>query len=328
MTLSAGTRLGPYEILSLVGSGGMGEVYRARDPKLKRDVAIKVLPDSLARDPERLARFEREAHLLAALNHPHIAQIHGFEDSTATPALVMELVDGPTLAELIARGPIPMAEALPMARQIAGALEAAHQQGIVHRDLKPANIKVRTDGTVKVLDFGLAKALTDATQEVGATSLRPSASLSPTLTAPTQLGVILGTAAYMSPEQARGRSVDKRTDIWSFGCVLFEMLTATQAFAGPTGSDSLARILEREPAWDRLPADTPAAIRRLLRRSLQKEAHQRLHDIADARIDIDEAMASPHETPEGSLRTPSWRRTAIAAVAGIALTAIAMTLLS
>src|SRR5262245_3388232 len=213
MTLSAGTRLGPYEILSLVGSGGMGEVYRARDPKLKRDVAIKVLPDSLAQDPERLARFEREAHLLAALNHPHIAHIHGIEDSSGEPALVMELVEGPTLADRIAQGPISLDEALPIARQIADALEAAHEQGIVHRDLKPANIKVRDDGTVKVLDFGLAKAFDPGgSSPAGATN-------SPTLSIhATQAGIILGTAAYMAPEQARGRSVDRRADIWALAC--------------------------------------------------------------------------------------------------------------
>jgi len=233
MPISAGTRLGPYEILGPLGVGGMGEVYRGRDAKLNRDVALKVLPESVAGDPDRLARFRREAQVLAALNHPNIAHIHGFEDSGTTHALVMELVEGPTLAERIAQGPIPLAEALPLARQIADALESAHEQGIIHRDLKPANIKVRPDGTVKVLDFGLAKAMEPAAGS------SPSISMSPTLTTPamTQAGMIVGTAAYMSPEQASGRAVDKRTDLWALGVVLLEMLTGQ---AGVCGRDPLA----------------------------------------------------------------------------------------
>src|SRR5712692_3876280 len=235
MSLSVGTRLGPYEILSALGAGGMGEVYRARDTTLNRDIAIKVLPDLFASDPERLARFQREAQVLASLNHPNIAHIYGLEESTGVRALVMELVEGPTLANRIVQGAIPLAEALPIAKQIADGLEAAHEQGIIHRDLKPANIKVREDGTVKVLDFGLAKAL-DPMASSSAEAMH-----SPTLSVrATQAGVILGTAAYMSPEQARGRPADKRADIWAFGVVLFEMLTGTRLFHGETISDTLA----------------------------------------------------------------------------------------
>ena len=228
----------------MVGAGGMGEVYRARDGKLTRDVALKILPPLFARDPERLARFSREANLLAALNHPNIAAIYGFESSDHSPALVLEMVEGPTLADRIERGPIPLEDALPIARQIADALEAAHEQGIVHRDLKPANIKVRDDGMVKVLDFGLAKAMAvDSSPGV--------VPLSPTITSPaaTAMGTIMGTAAYMSPEQARGRAVDKRSDIWAFGAVLYEMLTGRRAFDGEDVSDMLANILKREPDW-------------------------------------------------------------------------------
>jgi eukaryotic-like serine/threonine-protein kinase len=316
MTLSAGTRLGPYEILSLVGSGGMGEVYRARDPKLKRDVAIKVLPDSLAQDPERLARFEREAHLLAALNHPHIAHIHGIEDSSGEPALVMELVEGPTLADRMAQGPISLDEALPIARQIADALEAAHEQGIVHRDLKPANIKVRDDGTVKVLDFGLAKAF-----DPGASS--PAGAMnSPTLSIhATQAGTILGTAAYMAPEQARGRSVDRRADIWAFGCVLYEMLTGRRPFDGDDVSITLAAVLKADPDWQALPLVTPAAVRRLLTRCLRKDPKDRLQAIGDARIEIGELLSGVMEpvamTP--IVDAPWWRRVAIPAATALAM---------
>src|SRR5580704_384524 len=237
MSLSAGTRLGAYEIIAAIGAGGMGEVYRARDTKLNRDVALKVLPDSFANDPDRLARFTREAQTLAALNHPNIAHIHGLEESGGVRALVMELVDGEDLAQRLLRGPIPLDEALPIAKQITEALEAAHERGIIHRDLKPANIKVRDDGAVKVLDFGLAKAL-DA--EASKDPSSPHAMNSPTLTArSTQLGVILGTAAYMSPEQAKGRPVDKRADIWAFGAVLYEMLAGRRAFAGEDISETL-----------------------------------------------------------------------------------------
>ena len=239
--MEPGKQLGHYTISSLIGKGGMGEVYRATDTKLKRDVAVKVLPTEVASDPERLARFQREAEVLASLNHPNIAAIYGLEDAGDTKALVMELVEGPTLADRITQGPIPVDEALPVAKQIAEALEAAHEQGIIHRDLKPANVKVRADGTVKVLDFGLAKAMEPAGGS-------PSVSQSPTISmAATQAGVILGTAAYMSPEQARGKAVDKRADIWGFGVVLYEMLTGHQAFADEDVSITLSKVLQREP---------------------------------------------------------------------------------
>jgi serine/threonine protein kinase/Tol biopolymer transport system component len=286
MSLSVGTRVGSYEIIAPLGAGGMGEVYLARDTKLGRDVAIKVLRESLANDSERLARFRREAQVLAALNHPNIAHIHGLEDSTGVPALVMELVDGPTLADRIARGPIPIDEALPIARQISDALEAAHEQGIIHRDLKPVNIKVREDGIVKVLDFGLAKAL-DPTEPASANAMN-----SPTLSVhATQAGIILGTAAYMSPEQARGKIVDRRTDIWAFGCVLYEMLTGARAFVGDDVTDTMAFVITKDPEWAALPSTTPESIRRLLRRSLEKDRTRRLAHIADARLEIAEGAA-------------------------------------
>jgi WD40 repeat protein len=288
MALSPGARLGSYEILSAIGAGGMGEVYRARDTKLHRDVAIKVLPDLFATDPERLARFEREARTLASLNHPHIAQVHGVEGT----ALVMELVEGEDLAERIARaGAIPIEEVLPIAHQIAEALEAAHEQGIIHRDLKPANIKVTDDGTVKVLDFGLAKALAPA--DAGSPGTRQSVENSPTITSPfqmSQLGVILGTAAYMAPEQAKGKPVDKRADIWAFGCVLYEMLTGKRPFVGEDVTDTLAAIVRAEPDWSTLPVRTPGAIRELLRRCLEKNPKRRLRDIGDARIALDDVI--------------------------------------
>ena len=288
MPLSSGTRLGPYEILSALGAGGMGEVYRARDTKLDRGVAIKILPEAFAADAERIARFQREAKTLASLNHPNIAHLHGLEESTRSGvrALVMELVEGEDLAQRIARGSIPLAEALPIAKQIADALEAAHEQGIIHRDLKPANIKVRPDGTVKVLDFGLAKAMEPA----GAAS--PHASQSPTITTPamTQAGMILGTAAYMSPEQARGKPVDKRADIWAFGCVLYEMLTGQRAFDGQGVSETLARVIEREPDWARLPATLSPALRTYIRRCLQKDPRQRVQAIGDVRLALEGAF--------------------------------------
>src|SRR5262245_43787390 len=249
MALSPGTRLGSYAVTAQIGVGGMGEVYKATDTNLKRAVAIKVLPTSVASDAERLARFKREAEVLAALNHPNIAAIYGLERSAGITALVMELIEGPTLADRIAQGAIPIDEALPIATQIAEALEAAHERGIIHRDLKPANVKVRPDGVVKVLDFGLAKAMEPA----GAMS--PNASTSPTITSPamTGVGMILGTAAYMGPEQARGRRVDHRADVWAFGCVLFEILTGRRAFLGQTATETLAAVLERQPDWHALP---------------------------------------------------------------------------
>ncbi len=277
--LPPGTRLGPYEIQRLIGAGGMGDVYQALDSRLGRTIAIKVLPELFALDADRLARFTREAQFLAALNHPNIAAIYGLEESSGRQALVLELVDGPTLADLIARGPMPLNEALTIARQIADALEAAHEKGIIHRDLKPANIKIAGNGAVKVLDFGLAKVWEGA----------PDAHLSgsPTLTAER---MILGTPAYMSPEQARGQVLDKRTDIWAFGCVLYEMLTGTRAFAANDVSGTLARVLMTEPDWDALPASTPTSIRRLLQRCLEKDPKRRLRDIGDVGFQIEDAQ--------------------------------------
>ena len=307
--LSEGQRLGVYRVQALLGAGGMGEVYRARDTKLDRAVAIKILPEAFAADTERIARFQREAKTLASLNHPNIAHIHGLEESYGVCALVMELVEGEDLAQRIARGAIPVAEALPIAKQMADALEAAHEQGIIHRDLKPANIKVRPDGAVKVLDFGLAKALdpTSGAAEDAMTSPGPGVRA-------TEAGVILGTAAYMSPEQARGRPVDKRTDIWAFGCVLYEMLTGRPVFAGKTMSDLLAAVLTTDPDWTTLPEETPAPIRKLLRRCLEKDRKRRLDSAADARLEIDDVLATP--PGEASVVTrprPTWHKWSLAA---------------
>jgi serine/threonine protein kinase len=318
MTIAAGSRLGPYEILSPLGAGGMGEVYKARDTRLDRTVAIKVLPEAFAADAERLVRFRREAKVLASLNHPHIAAIYGLEESGGIEAIVLELVEGETLAERLARGPLPPDEGLEIARQIAEALEAAHERGIVHRDLKPANIKLTPGGQAKVLDFGLAKAL------VGDVS-SPDISTSPTLTAAaTQAGVALGTAAYMSPEQARGKAVDKRADVWAFGAVLYEMLTGRHPFSGETVSDILASVLKSDPDWTALPATTPAAIRRLLRRCLQKDPRQRLHDIGDARIELEEAAegTSPDAAPAAKAPSASWRMLLPGLILGLAIGAI------
>ena len=293
MALAPGTRFGSFEILSLLGAGGMGEVYRARDARLNRDVALKVLPEAFTSDPERLARFAREAQTLAALNHSNIGGIHGLEDANDRQALVLELVEGPTLADRITQGALPLEEALPIARQIADALEAAHEQGIIHRDLKPANVKLRPDGTVKVLDFGLAKAL--SRNERSGTS-RVDVTASPTMLSPatmTTAGLILGTAAYMAPEQARGKPVDRRADIWAFGCVLYEMLTGRRTFEGDEVTDTLAGILRGEPSWDALPASTPRSIQRLLRRCLQKDPRERLQAIGDARLEIADALRGP-----------------------------------
>jgi hypothetical protein len=303
MALAPGSRLGPYDVVGSIGAGGMGEVYRARDPRLDRDVALKILPASFAADPERLARFEREAKTLASLNHPHIAQIYGIEEGSGIRALVMELVEGEDLSLRIARGAIPIDEAVPIARQIAGALEAAHDLGIIHRDLKPANVKLRSDGTVKVLDFGLAKALDH--REVSGMS--PALANSPTITTPamTQAGMILGTAAYMSPEQAKGRVVDRRTDLWAFGCVLFEMLTGQRAFAGEDVTDTLTAIFRDEPQWSALPSHTPATVQRLLRRCLQKDRARRLDSAAMARIELDETAGPDASAVVAARRTAS-----------------------
>src|ERR1700733_11600958 len=298
MALTAGNQLGSYAVLSPLGAGGMGEVYRARDSKLGRDVALKVLPEAFARDVERMARFQREAKVLASLNHPNIASIYGLEDSGATHALVMELVEGPTLADRIKPGQIPIDEVLRIAKQITDALEYAHERGIVHRDLKPANVKVTSDDAVKVLDFGLAKAVQGEASEVDISS-------SPTMSRMATLaGVLLGTAAYMSPEQAKGKPVDRRADIWAFGCVLYEMLTGKMAFRGESVTDTLAAVIKEEPDLSQLPTATPLRVRDLLQRCLQKDPKQRLQAIGDARISLDEVLAGAPETSFGAAARP------------------------
>jgi Tol biopolymer transport system component len=319
LSLITGSRIGVYEILSPLGAGGMGEVYRARDTRLGRDVALKIIPAIFANDPERLARFEREARTLAALNHPHIAHLHGFEESGQTRALVMELVEGEDLADRIARGPIPLDDALAIARQVAEALQAAHEQGIVHRDLKPANIKVREDGTVKVLDFGLAKAFAPAEAGALAEGEPPGVNPahSPTITSPamTIRGLILGTAAYMAPEQAKGKAADKRADIWAFGCVLYEMVTGRRAFAGDDVSDTLASVLKADVDWNCVP---PSLVR-LLKRCLQRDPRQRLHDIGDVWDLLD--TASPARPDPQGRPWLAWSLVALfaAATAGLAV---------
>ena len=324
--MEPGTRLGHYEILAPLGAGGMGEVYRARDSSLDRDVAIKVLAEDFATDLARLARFEREAKLLASLNHPNIATIHGFDESDGVRFIAMELVEGQSLDEQIeASGRIELDEALQIARRIALALEAAHQAGVIHRDLKPANVQVAPDGTVKVLDFGLAKAY-----EADGSESSSDLSQSPTMMAATGTGVIMGTAPYMSPEQARGRPIDKRSDIWSFGGVLYEMLGGTRAFVGDTAGDTMAAILKEEPDWVAVPAATPWRMVDLLRRCLTKEPRDRLHDIADARIEIDQTIADPDggnalAAGAGEAVQPSWRRyipTPVALGLGVAIIAV------
>jgi Tol biopolymer transport system component len=319
MPLTTDTRLGVYEVVSLLGVGGMGEVYRARDTKLGRDVAIKVLPSSFAADADRLARFEREARLLASLNHPNIGAIYGLEESSGLTALVLELVDGDTLAERIQKGSgrraqgargaqpsggLPLIEALHISRQIADALDAAHERGIVHRDLKPANIKITPDGVVKVLDFGLAKA---ADSRSASLSGERDLTHSPTMMVPTLDGMLLGTAPYMSPEQARGKAVDKRADIWAFGCVLYEMLTGRRAFRGETTSDTIAAIIERDPDWATLSPSTPPHILRLLRRCLEKDPKHRVRDIGDVRIELhDDAQTAPAAAVAPRRATTAW----------------------
>jgi len=302
MPLAPGTRVGPYEVLAALGRGGMGEVWRARDTTLGREVALKALPPQCAGDADRLARFEREAKALAALNHPRIAAIYGLEDVAGQRVLVMELALGTSLANRLARGPLPVRDALGIGRQIAEGIEAAHEKGIIHRDLKPANIHVTDQGEVKILDFGLAKALIAGSEDPASS---PNPETSPTLTAPTRHGVILGTAAYMSPEQARGLPVDARTDIWAFGCVLYECLAGKGAFAGETVTDVLAAVLDRDPDWGALPATTPPGVRTLLARCLRKDPSVRLHDVADARIELDDALregrgGAGSMTPAGS----------------------------
>jgi hypothetical protein len=300
----------------------MGEVYRARDAKLERDVALKVIPEAFARDTERLARFQREAKVLASLSHPNIASIFGLEDSGATHALVMELVEGPTLADRIQSGPISIAEALPIAKQICEALEYAHERGIIHRDLKPANVKVTSNDAVKVLDFGLAKAIEGDASSLGIAN-------SPTISRmATQAGILLGTPAYMAPEQAKGKPVDRRADIWAFGCVLYEMLTGKQAFTGETVTDTLAVVLTKDPDWSQLPSHTPARVRVLLQRCLQKDAKQRLQAIGDARISLEEVLSSAPEPSSAAAPAPSplWRRMLPWAVAAVFTVALVTTL--
>ena len=320
MNPAVGTRLGPYEIVHLLGAGGMGEVYRARDTRLGRDVALKFLPEEFTADRDRLARFEREARLLASLNHPNIATIHGVEEAASAGrqqvrAIVLELVEGATLADLVRRGPLHFEEALAIARQIAQALDAAHEKGVIHRDLKPANIKITPEGRVKVLDFGLAKALAG---EPDASDL----SGSPTMTGvATRTGVLLGTAAYMSPEQARGLAVDKRTDIWAFGCVLYELLAGKQAFGAATLTDTLAAIVDRDPDWNAV-AGTPPPVVRLLRRCLEKHPSRRLRDIADAFGELDVNVAPV--TPRSDRPRQRMIIATVAAVAGLVAGAAAM----
>ncbi|HYM23566.1 MAG TPA: protein kinase, partial [Vicinamibacterales bacterium] len=316
MPLTPGLRLGPYEIVAAIGEGGMGEVYRARDTALGRDVAVKVLPDTLMRDADRLVRFDREARLLASINHPPIAHVYGVEAWQSSRAIVMELVPGPTLADRIAQGALALDVALPIARQIAGALATANDQGVVHRDLKPSNIKAAETGVVKVLDFGLAKTLLDDPIDGASTVVSPAV---------TARGVILGTAAYMSPEQARGKAIDKRTDVWAFGCVLYEMLTGARAFPGEDVLDTATAVLKQEPDWSRLPIGTPVAIRALLRRCLAKDRTKRLADLHDAALAIDDVIAGIDQAHE-SRPIPSKRSPAIGWMVAAAAIAVAGTL--
>ena len=323
MTLAAGTKLGSYVVVSPIGAGGMGEVYRARDTKLNRDVALKVLPAAFANDAERMARFQREAQVLASLNHPNIASIYGLEESGGVRALVMELVEGPTLAERITQGPIPLDEALPIAKQMAESLEGAHEKGIIHRDLKPANVKITAEGVVKVLDFGLAKALEGegGGGQVSGAGLTQSPTLTDQMSRP---GVILGTAAYMSPEQARGKIVDRRADIWAFGVVLYEMLTGMRLFGGETVSDVLAAVLMRELDWTALPARTPAAVRRLLGRCLDRDPKKRLRDIGEAVVLLADPVGA-HWSPEPAASVRATTRERLAWVMAALALAVAVT---
>jgi serine/threonine-protein kinase len=319
LALTPGTRIGVYQIAAQIGVGGMGEVYQATDTNLKRQAAIKVLPASVAGDADRLARFQREAEVLAALNHPNIAQIFGLEKTPDFTALVMELVEGDDLSQRIARGAIPLDEALPIAKQIAEALEAAHEQGIIHRDLKPANIKVRSDGTVKVLDFGLAKAMESPS------AMSPSVSQAPTITTPammTGVGMILGTAAYMSPEQARGKTVDKRADIWAFGAVLFEMLTGKRAFPGEDITDTLAAVVKLDPKWDAVGAAVPARVNQVLRVCLQKDPRQRAQAIGDVRLALEGAFETGASQGGGVPLAAAWRQRVPVALTASVLTAV------
>ena len=316
MKLTEGARIGPYEVVAPLGEGGMGEVWRARDTKLGRDVALKVLPPSFAEDPERLARFQREAQVLASLNHPCIGSIYGLEDAGGGPVLVLEIIEGPTLADRISQGPIPVMEAISLAAKIADALEYAHERGIVHRDLKPANVKMTPDGAVKVLDFGLAKAIAGEMAAGGPTS---TPTMMATVTsAGTAAGLILGTAAYMSPEQARGKPVDRRADIWSFGCLLFELLTGKRLFEGETVSDTIAAVLTRDPHWGALPSNTPESTRRLLERCLDRDPKQRLRDAGEARIALENPGAAIPRSSTPSRSGRAWIPVTVAAIALLA----------
>jgi eukaryotic-like serine/threonine-protein kinase len=311
-----GKTLGHYQLTGQIGKGGMGEVFQAKDQKLGRDVAIKVLPEEFARHTDRIARFKREAKVLASLNHPNIATIHGLEEYGGTNFLVLELVEGQTLADRIKNGAIPVEEALKLALQIAEALEAAHEKGVIHRDLKPANIKITPDGKVKVLDFGLAKAYAEEQAEVNLSN-------SPTLSdAATRQGVILGTTAYMSPEQARGKAVDRRADIWAFGCVLYEMLTGSAAFPGQDVTEILASVIRAEPEWNRLPAKLHWRLREVLERCLRKDTKDRYHDISDVRIDIQKVLADPGGMLQPASTIQSGKRGTLLWVAALVLTAI------
>ena len=328
MSLENGFELGKYTIVGPLGVGGMGEVYRATDTKLDREVAIKVLPDGMAHDRERAARFEREAKVLAQLNHPKIAAIYGFDEANKKRFLVLELVEGPTLADRLVDGRLPVEACLDIARQIAEALGVAHDKGIIHRDLKPANVKVMAEGEVKVLDFGLAKALAEDDANV---DLGDSPTITRDFTAP---GVILGPAAYMSPEQARGRPVDKRADIWALGVVLYECLTGDSMFRGETVTDSLGAILHKQPDWERLPTETPPTVRLLLRRCLTKDRKRRFRDIGDVKIELEAAIADPTSSVLGLTSTAvaahgkvqSWTGRGISTVVGTAMLAVLVTL--
>ena len=329
MPLQLGTTLGPYEVTAKIGEGGMGEVYQACDTKLDRDVALKVLPEAFTSDPDRLVRFEREAKVLASLNHPNIGSIYGLEEAEGVKALVLELIEGPTLADRIAKGPIPIDDALPIAKQIAEALEAAHEQGVIHRDLKPANVKVKADGTVKVLDFGLAKAFQPEASDA-------SASLSPTISltaAATQMGMVIGTAAYMAPEQAKGQVVDKRADIWAYGAVLFEMLTGKKLFEAGDVSEMLASVLVKDPDVSSMGDHVPPHVRAVLRQCLVKDPKERMRDIGDVRLALsgvlqptrsDAQVGMNHEAaarPRGLWKLLPWAIAAVAVAAALLVTA-------
>ena len=323
MPLNPGTTLGPYHVTAKIGEGGMGEVYRARDTKLDRDVALKVLPHAFTDDPDRLARFEREAKVLASLNHPNIGGIHGLEESEGIKALVLEYIEGPTLAERIKQGPIPVDEALPIATQIAEALEAAHEQGIIHRDLKPANVKVKDDGTVKVLDFGLAKAFQPDASDANM-SQSPTISLT---AAATQMGMVIGTAAYMAPEQARGKQVDRRADIFAFGVVLYEMLTGQRPFQGEDVSLTLAAVMTFDPDLDLLPETLSATLKTYLARCLAKDPKERVRDIGDVRLAMAGGFDAPAPLPLEGFggvvpQLPVWQRPASLVLVAVALVAV------